>query len=364
MFEQDFERLLSMHKDAIDKRPRFVGLVKDVFPGQQMQINLILSAYDLGLVKEIESVSQINHSFAFRFVKRLMDEYGISRVNADWAVSVWCVCYGQRVLGKSCDIKISSGKMGNTPAISEERNGTVQYGDLFQYERSSTGRGYAVNGFSGSNKQTIIFQNSYRNQPVVEIKADAFSESEVQEVIMTEGFIRIGEKAFYGCTNLHQIIFPMSLRELGDYALADCGSLTTATLPIALEQIGAYALAGTKVKNIQIPQTVLWIGEGAFSNCKSLTKIEIPDNVNEISTKMFMGCNHLTKITLHHDLQKIGAEAFADCINLESVYVPDSVTEIGENAFSNVHQRFILMCGMGSYAEEYARKNKIMYQLV
>lgn len=364
MFEQEFERLLSQHADAIGERSRFFGLVKDFFPGQQMQINLILSAYDLGISKEIEKAGQINNAFAFRFVKRLLDEYGTSRVNADWAVSVWCVCYGQHILRKPCDIKISSGKAGHAPAIREEKSGPVQYGDLFSYERSSSGQGYAVNGFQGSNKQTIIFQNTYRNQPVVEIKAGAFSESEVQEAIMTEGFVRIADRAFYGCTKLQQIIFPISLKELGNYALSGCGSLTTASLPMMLEQIGAYALAGTKLKNIQIPKTVFWIGEGAFSDCKFISKMDIPNNINEVTDKMFMGCENLTKITLHENLQRIGEAAFKGCVNLETIYVPDSVTEIGEEAFEDVHEKFILMCSMGSYAEEYARKHKLRYQLV
>lgn len=30
-----------------------------------------------------------------------MDDFGMSRVNADWIVSVWCSCYGAKVLGKN-----------------------------------------------------------------------------------------------------------------------------------------------------------------------------------------------------------------------------------------------------------------------
>lgn len=364
MFEQEFERLLSQYADVICERSRFFGLVKDFFPGQQMQINLILSAYDLGISKEIEKVDYINNVFAFRFVKRMLDEYGTSRVNADWAVSVWCVCYGQYILRKPCDIKISSGKAGHAPAIREEKSGSVQYGDLFSYERSSNGQGYAVNGFQGSNKKTIIFQNTYQNQPVVEIKAGAFSESEVQEVIMTEGFVRIADKAFYGCTKLQQIIFPISLKELGGYALAGCGNLTTASLPMMLEQIGSYALAGTKLKNIQIPKTVFWIGEGAFSDCKFIKDMDIPPNINEVTDKMFIGCDNLSKITLNENLQRIGESAFKGCVNLETIYVPDSVIQIGDEAFEDTHEKFILMCSIGSYAEQYARKHKLKYQLI
>jgi len=364
MFETEFERLLNSYRDAVGIRSRFSGLVKDFFPGQQMQVNLILAAYDLGLAQELENVRAINNAFAYRFVKRLVEEYGISRANADWVVSVWCVCYGQHILKKPCDIKISSGKKGAAPVIAEEKSGTTQYGELFQYERSSLGNGLAVTGFSGTNNKTIIFQNTNKNTPVIEIKAGAFSESAIEEAIMTEGFRRIGEKAFLGCSNLRQIIFPMSLRELGDFSLAGCVGLKTLSLPAMLEQIGAYALSGTGLKTIQIPKTVYWIGDGAFSDCKNLDTIEIRENINAIPAKMFQGCVNLKRIKLHEQLSGIGDCAFADCSNLETIYIPDSVTAIGENAFEGVNEKFILMCSFGSYAESYARKKKLKYQFV
>ncbi len=362
MFETEFERLLNQYRDAIAIRSRFSGLVKDFFPGQQMQINLILAAYDLGLSQELETVRTINNAFAYRFVKRLVEEYGISRSNADWVVSVWCVCYGQHILGKPCEIKISTGKKGAAPVIAEEKPGVIQYGELFQYE--SLGNGLAVTGFTGSNDKTIIFQNTSRNIPVVEIKAEAFSESNVEEAIMTEGFRRIGAKAFLGCAKLKQIIFPISLRELGDYALAGCVSLKTTSLPMMLEQIGNYAFSGTGLKTISIPKTVYWIGEGVFSECKNLDNIEIGENINSIPAKMFQGCENLKKIRLHEQLSGIGDFAFADCVNLATIYIPDSVTAIGENSFEGVNEKFILTCSFGSYAESYARKKKIKYQLV
>ena len=53
--------------------------------------------------KEIENAVEINNAFAFRFVKRLTDEHGISRENAVRSVFVWCLCYGEKILGKACN---------------------------------------------------------------------------------------------------------------------------------------------------------------------------------------------------------------------------------------------------------------------
>lgn len=364
MFEIDFERLLTNYRDAVGIRSRFSGLIKDFFPGQQKQVNLILVAYDIGIAGELETVKAINNAFAYRFVKRLVEEYGVSRVNADWVVSVWCVCFGQHILHKPCDIKISTGKRGATPAINEEKESGTQYGELFRYEQSSTGSGLAVAGFTGSSNRTIIFQNTYKHMPVVEIKAGAFSKSTIEEAIMTEGFCRIGEKAFLGCSMLHQIIFPVSLRELGDFSLAGCVNLKTVSLPAMLEKIGAFSFAGTGLKTIQIPKSVYWIGDGAFSECKILDNIEIQDNLNVIPAKMFQGCENLKKVKLHEQLESIGDYAFAGCTSLAAIYIPDSVFSIGENTFKDTNEKFILMCSFGSYGESYARQKKLKYQLV
>ena len=100
MFEDSFLDMLRQYPNAVAEKKKFCGLMKDFFPGQQMQVHLINTTYELGIVEELTKAPQITNAFAFRFVKRLVDEYGVSRINADWAVSVWCVCYGKQLLHK------------------------------------------------------------------------------------------------------------------------------------------------------------------------------------------------------------------------------------------------------------------------
>ena len=100
MFEEDFESMLKKYGDAVNDKKRFTGLIKDYFPEQVKTINLMLMAYDVGIAGQIQTAAKLNNAFAFRFVKQLTEDYGLSRVNADWVVSVWCVCYGKNVLGK------------------------------------------------------------------------------------------------------------------------------------------------------------------------------------------------------------------------------------------------------------------------
>ena len=363
MIEQEFTQLLREHPDLITDKKKFTGIVKDMLPGQSLQVNLLLTLFEMGIHNEIVRVSSITNAFAFRFVKQLVDERGVSRMNADWAVSVWCVCYGKNILRKPCEVKINTAKSGGQPSIVEERSDRKQYSDLFRYKKSQDGHGYAVTGFDGDNKKTLIFPSSYKNNSVISIAEGVFSESEIQEAVMTDGIKTIETRAFSGSLQLRQVIFPDTLIVIGDAAFSGCGGLHTAMLPKKVERIGAYAFAFTGLKSISIPESVYWLGEGAYSYCLGITSINIPRNVEQICDKLFEGCKALKKVTLPEKLITIGAKAFYGCEDLLLISVPDSVVEIGEGAFDGVNDKFILQCGAGTVAESYARKNKLNFQL-
>ena len=363
MVEQDFTNLLRDYPDLISEKKKFTGLVKDMLPGQPLQVNLLLTLFELGIHDEIAGVSSITNAFAFRFVKQLTDERGVSRINAEWAVSVWCVCYGKNILRKSCEVKISTAKSGGGPAIVETRTDRKQYRDLFRFRKNADGNGYAITGFEGENKRTLIFPNSYMNVDVTAIAEGAFSEAEIQEAVMTDCIRVIEARAFSGCTQLKQVIFPDTLSEINDSAFSGCGELHTAMLPKKIECIGAYAFASTGLKNIEFPDSVYRLGEGAYSACLGITAITIPQNVEQICDKLFSGCKALKKAVLPIKLVSIGALAFDGCENLTFISVPDSVTEIGKDAFRGTNDKFIMQCGLGSAAENYARKNKLKFQL-
>ena len=98
--------MLRKHEESLNDKKRFTALVKDLFPDQAKNVNVLLMAYNMGIAQDIQNTSRINNTFAFRYVKQLMDDFGMSRVNADWIVSVWCVCYGNKVLGRTCEITL------------------------------------------------------------------------------------------------------------------------------------------------------------------------------------------------------------------------------------------------------------------
>lgn len=362
LFEQDFASMLRQYEDVVDDKKIFTGLIKDFFPEQAKNINLLLTAYSLGIAQDIKKTSRIGNAFAFRFVKQLMEEYGISRSNADWAVSIWCVCYGHQVLGKECEINIQT--PGTGPAVKEDRRETRSYGDLFRYRKSNQGNGLSVCGFDGDKNQTIIFQNRHNNQPVIEICDEAFNATAVQEAILTDGIAFLGKGAFADCSCLHQVILPSSIREIGDRAMENCMMLKSINLPMGLERIGTDSFKGSGLRTIIYPNTLYWIGDGAFAECQELDNIILPKNIDRISARMFKGCRNIRKFEMSESVTEIGEQAFYGCKSMDMIYIPDSVAMIGDNAFADTSKQFIIQCSFGSYAEEYARKHKLKYQLI
>lgn len=82
-----------------------------------------------------------------------------------------------------------------------------------------------------------------------------------------------------GCTSLETIIFPdvqgdnYPIKKIGEYAFAGCSSLKTPTIPYGVETIGESAFANCGMTGIRIPETVMEIGDSAFSDNEQLTDI-------------------------------------------------------------------------------------------
>ncbi len=173
------------------------------------------------------------------------------------------------------------------------------------------------------------------NENTKTIAAYAFSQCRLLEnVIMPNGIISIGEDAFWRCSSLTNITIPDSVTSIGRAAFSGCSSLTSITIPDGVTSIGDSAFSDcSSLTSITIPDGVTSIGYGAFSGCSSLTSIIIPDSVTSIDGYAFRGCSSLTSITIPDGVTSIGDETFGYCSSLTSITLPDSVTSIGEYAF-------------------------------
>lgn len=136
----------------------------------------------------------------------------------------------------------------------------------------------------------------------------------VRKMSIPSSVTKIGDYAFYNCTNLTSIELPSGVTEIGDYAFYNCTNLSSLTLPSGVKEIGF----------------------SAFQGCKSLTSVTIPSGVKYISSFTFRDCESLRFINLPSDLKYIGEEAFSKCTGLTSIYAfMEKPCEIDETTFEN-----------------------------
>ena len=102
-----------------------------------------------------------------------------------------------------------------------------------------------------------------------------FNNNNLTTVIITEGVVEIGDRAFSQCTSLTSIKIPASVEIIGEYAFYYCSKLRNFIIPenSQLKSIGNYVFAASQFSFIELPSSVSFIGNNAFNNCNKLTTI-------------------------------------------------------------------------------------------
>jgi hypothetical protein len=107
---------------------------------------------------------------------------------------------------------------------------------------------------------------------------------------------KIGEWAFFGCSNLTSITLPNTLTSIGEWAFVTCKNLTSITLSNTLTSIGEAAFSACySLTFIALPNTLTSIGDGAFYNCYNIRDIYVysatpPTAYSEIAFHVNSSC--------------------------------------------------------------------------
>lgn len=187
--------------------------------------------------------------------------------------------------------------------------------DLFTYEVLAEGK-------------VAIYPN-FSNE-VINIEIPKTVAYEGVNYLVTE----IASAAFRGYDNLKNVVIPNSVVFIMFDAFKGCSGLTTVTIPNSVTDIGSSAFEGCSgLTTVNISNSVASIDVWTFKDCSSLTSIEIPDSVVRIYDGAFQGCSSLTSIGILDSVKYIDQSAFEGCASLTSIEIPDSVVTIGRRAF-------------------------------
>ena len=195
-----------------------------------------------------------------------------------------------------------------------------------------------------------------------------FVRQPLTSVLLPDGLIRIGDRAFEGCWELPEVKIPDSVTWIGNEAFDGCTMLKEIALPDGLTHIGDFAFNSCAgVTEIRIPDSVTEMGANPFTSCKHLQKVEISDN-----HPVFRFCGNglcraanseliwyplpyeCKEVTVPDGVRRIGEGAFRDSILLEKVILPEGLEEIGNRAFEYCYLQDIVfpdsLLVIGDYA--------------
>ena len=144
---------------------------------------------------------------------------------------------------------------------------------------------------------------------------------------------RIDNYAFQNCL-LYSIVIPDSVTYIGKGAFKGCKYLKNVVIGDGVRIINSSTFQDCKtLSNVSLGKSISTIGENSFKNCIALYNLELPNSVTQIDANAFNGCTSLENLDLGKSVKTIGNSAFSGCKALKIVVIPNSTKEIGASAF-------------------------------
>ena len=204
----------------------------------------------------------------------------------------------------------------------------------------------------------------------------AFADSDIKSLVIPKTVTSIGRDIFYYCRNLSELsveegnptfdsrencnainetaknmlrigccssVVPNSIVEIGELAFSGVAGLTSVDLPDGVKRIGNYAFwADEGLTSIHLAKTVVELGVGPFVGCNNIKKFTIdPENPIYDSRD---NCNAIIEKATNTLIQGFGTTVIPETVEkiaplafqyqtFHSIDIPASVKEIGNDAF-------------------------------
>ena len=150
----------------------------------------------------------------------------------------------------------------------------------------------------------------------------------VKKLVVNSGITYIGSSTFEGLDQLTSVSLPDTMEYIGWGAFSDCASLTSIVVPEGIKVLYANTFARcTSLRSVKLPSTLEWINDCIFSGCTSLQDIVLPEGIDYIPWRMFDGCTSLRSVTIPSSIMSVSNDAFSGCTALTSVIFGGSRTD-------------------------------------
>ena len=171
-------------------------------------------------------------------------------------------------------------------------------------------------------------------QSVTYLGASAFSGcTSLTSATLPQTITRISSGLFENCSSLTTVQASSALTSIGSRAFAETSALSSFTFPQTLTAVGAESFTGSGIVTANLPQSVTYLGAGAFADCTKLVYAQVPAAIQAIRERTFRNCTELKNVSIPEGIRYIGAAAFQNDVSLQTVDFAQSLLTICDNAF-------------------------------
>ena len=134
---------------------------------------------------------------------------------------------------------------------------------------------------------------------------------------------------YTGDKNITKLLIPDSVIAIGNEAFSDNKAITDIIVSQKLEYIGKKAFSRCwRLENFKLPTSIKYINTEAFDGCwNAFRKLTIPASVRHIGSNAFRGCATLEKVVFAGLIDDIGSGIFESCERLSEIVVPEGYVE-------------------------------------
>lgn len=122
-------------------------------------------------------------------------------------------------------------------------------------------------------------------------------------------------------------------------------------IPHGVRTIQDYAFNGTNLKRITIPDTVIFIGQYAFADCRLLDDVVLPPRIDKIRKATFQNCTSLSTVKLTKATYRIETGAFTGTA-IRAIEFPHKNLSIENGTFDDGVKAVISMSDMQSLLQD------------
>lgn len=113
----------------------------------------------------------------------------------------------------------------------------------------------------------------------------------------------IYDYAFSNQSKIEKLKIPDTVDYIGQGAFLDAVSIKNIELSSNITKIQDYTFNGSGIENLDVPEGIKYLGEFSFNNCKNLKTLKLPKSLSDINNAwdfsgFFEGCINLEDITV------------------------------------------------------------------